>query len=82
MSEIKEPLRNFIASELLSGERTVADDESLLADGMIDSMGVVRLVAFAEDTFGCQIPPEDVTIDNFRSIDNLAAYLGTRIHAN
>jgi acyl carrier protein len=54
-------------------------DDNLLADGMIDSLGAVRLIAFIEERFGFQIPPKDLVIENFRTIHRLAAYLESRI---
>ena len=77
--ELREPLREFIAEELLSGELPVGDDDNLLADGMVDSLGVVRLVGFIEQQFGYKTPPGDVTIDHFRTVNQLAEYLESRI---
>jgi acyl carrier protein len=71
--ELCEPLRNFIVEELVSDEAPLGLDDNLLADGMIDSLGAVRLIAFIEERFGFQIPP------NFRTIHRLAAYLESRI---
>jgi acyl carrier protein len=39
----------------------------------------VRLVAFIEESFGFQIPPDDLTMENFRTINRLAAYLEPRL---
>jgi acyl carrier protein len=76
--EIRGQITEFICSDLLDGEETVEPDENLLADGMIDSLGMLRLVAFIEDSFDVKVPPEDFTIENFRTIELLDAYL-TRV---
>ena len=72
-----ESIRQFVIDELLGG-RTVGDDDNLLLNGMVDSMGVMRLVRFLEDQFGFEVPPQDVTIENFMSIQVVHAYATTR----
>ncbi len=75
---MKDAIREFVERELLSGGASVANGDSLLADGMLDSMDVVRLVTFVETHTGRKVPPQDVTYENFQSIDHLAGYLGSR----
>ena len=77
--ELREPLRHFIVEELVSDGASLGLDDSLLADGMIDSLGAVRLVAFVEERFGFQIPFQDLVMENFRTINCLAEYLESRI---
>ena len=70
---IKKTLQDFISKELLSGSFEVETDESLLADGMVDSLGMLRLVTFIEETYSIQIPPEDLVIENFFTIVVIAS---------
>ena len=66
----------FVNDDLLSGQdETVDEDTELLMEGIIDSLGVMRLVAFIELKCGIDVPPEDVTIDRFGSIALLTDYL-------
>lgn len=75
---MKETLKQFITQELLGDEgMTLHDEDNLLLDGMIDSLGMLRLVAFIEKTFEIQIPYEDITIENFNTVNSLMAYLRT-----
>ncbi|MEM9055974.1 MAG: acyl carrier protein [Pseudomonadota bacterium] len=75
---MKNTLIDFINDDLLSGQdETVDESTELLMEGIIDSLGVMRLVAFIESSFGVTIPPEDVTIDRFGSVALLADYLGS-----
>ena len=75
---MKEILKQFITQELLANEGlTLHDEDNLLLDGMIDSLGILRLVAFVEQTFQIQIPYEDITIENFNTVNSLATYLQT-----
>jgi acyl carrier protein len=82
MSKI-ETLKRFISTELLADHRDLdlGPDDNLLISGLIDSLGIMRLVSFIEDNFQVNVPPEDVTIENFQSISILSAYLETRAEA-
>jgi acyl carrier protein len=74
---VRESLRKYIQDELLTlaDNRELLYDEDLLADEMVDSLGMIRLLSFIRDTYGYSVPPEDFLIENFQSIDIIAAYL-------
>ena len=74
---MKAELRRFIQVELLNG-RSLGDSEDILVNGLVDSMGVMRLVAYIEQQFGLKVPPDDLTIENFRTIEVLTRYLEGR----
>ncbi|MCO5183626.1 MAG: phosphopantetheine-binding protein [Anaerolineae bacterium] len=73
----QQTLHRFITDELLVDEElgTVSADDNLLLAGFIDSLGIMRLIAFMEETFHVNVHPQDVTIENFASINTMAAYL-------
>ena len=52
-----DPVENFIKTELLSGRDDIAltEDLDLLGSGLMDSIGVIRLVSFIEDFYNIQI---------------------------
>jgi acyl carrier protein len=75
---MKDQLKTFIQTELLD-EREIADDENLLLTGLIDSMGVMRLVAFVDESLKIAIPPEDLTIENFSNLNAMHQYLEGRL---
>lgn len=76
----RETLRNFIVSDVLGGMAGVelGYDDDLLLSGLINSLGVMRLVAYTQTQFGIDIPMEDVVIENFQTIEAIDAYLKTR----
>ena len=74
---MKEKIREFIVTELLAG-RDIGSHEDLLISGLVDSLGVMRLVTYIEDQFATPVPPEDVTIENFATIDTIGAYVERR----
>lgn len=70
-------ISTFISEQLLSN-RPVKQDENLLLSGLLDSMAVVRLMLFLEETFHITIPPQDVTIANMASVETISHYIRTR----
>ncbi len=70
-------LKSYIETSLLNG-RSVATDENLLLSGLLDSLGVMSLVAYVEDNFEIAVPFEDVIIENFMTIEAMAQYIRSR----
>ncbi len=68
----------FITAQLLDDRASelTADDE-LLGSGLIDSLGVMRLIRFLEEQFEVRVPPADVTIEHFSSVTTIVAYIAT-----
>ena len=77
MHEAKDVLKDYLHEEIHNddGSAEVKEDDNLLANGIIDSLGVLKLVSFIERQFEIQIPDEEVTIKNFRSLKDIASYL-------
>ncbi|MBL4812925.1 MAG: acyl carrier protein [Rhodobacteraceae bacterium] len=70
-------LQTFVQTNLLAGQ-SVATDENMLLSGLVDSLGVMTLVSHLETEAGIHIPPEDVILENFATINAIIAYLGQR----
>ena len=70
-------IKNFIAQNLLFSDNgyTYSDDDSFLEEGIVDSIGVLELVAFVEDQFGITVDDIEVTPDNFDSVTKLSGYV-------
>lgn len=70
-------IRQFIDDNFLFREdRTaIADTESLLEAGLIDSTGILELVAFLESEFGIQMADAEIVPDNLDSIARIVAYV-------
>ncbi len=76
--EIQETLKQFISEELLNTRDTIDGDDNLLIDGMVDSIGMLRLVAFIEESYNLKVPYEDLTIENFGTVTVITGYLQRR----
>lgn len=72
---MKEKLITYIQTELLNGQHVIAPDQDLLISGLVDSIGVMRLVGFIEKALETTIPPKDVTLENFGTVNDIVHYL-------
>jgi len=74
---IREKVYQFIQEMFLAGAglENVQEDESFLENGIIDSTGVMELIAFLENTFGIKVEDEELIPENLDSINNVVAYL-------
>jgi acyl carrier protein len=50
-------------------------NEDLLGSGIVDSLGMMRLVVFLEKEFKKKIGPEDMTVENFKTVQSISDYL-------
>ncbi len=70
-------IKSFIETDLLSG-RGIESGENLLLSGLVDSLGVMRLVAFIESRFGFKVPAGDVKLANFETLEAIVGYVAAR----
>ena len=56
----------------------LGDQDSLLQRGVIDSMGVMELIAFLRDEFGIAVADEDITEANLGTLADIAHYVSTQ----
>ncbi len=76
-NDIELKIREFLVKNILFVEvgYALADDASFLADGVIDSLGIIELADYIRREFGLQVPLRDIVPANFDSISGLAAYV-------
>ncbi len=74
-----EALAEFIRIELLDDEnQKIGPDDDLLLSELLNSLSVTRLVQHIEEQQGIIVPPEDVTLENFRTLNAIQTYLQGR----
>ena len=75
--ELTRKLIAYIVSDVLldSSQFELAVDDDLLEDGLVDSLGIMKLLAYIESEFGFAVPAQDVTVETFMSVDAIVAYL-------
>lgn len=70
-----DPVRAFVEHECDVAGDELRDDTDLLASGLLNSLGVLRLVGFVEERFGVRVPNDELNEANFRSVDTVRALL-------
>ncbi len=73
-SSIREKLSTFIQSELAQGEVDI-EKESLVESGVIDSLGIMKLVEFIDKEFSIAIGDDELLPDNFETLDTITDLL-------
>jgi acyl carrier protein len=72
-------LIQYIQQHLLDNPDTdLSSEEDLLGSGLVDSMGMVKLISFIEEEFDISIPPQDMIIENFMTVGFIENYIAQR----
>ncbi len=76
MEITKSEIREFIVHNFLFGQDNgLADEASFLEQGIIDSTGVLELVAHLQQHYRIKIQDDELIPDNLDSIDAAAAFV-------
>lgn len=77
---VKNDIEKYLLTELVmdTNKTSLEPDEDLLNQGIIDSMGILQLVAFIEEKFGVSVADEDIVPENFRSLNCLVEFVGKK----
>jgi acyl carrier protein len=77
---VEDQIKEYIAKNLLFSDNgfPFSNDASFLEERIVDSMGVMDLVAYVEDKFKIKVDDLDVTPDNFDSVNRLAAFIKSK----
>jgi len=81
--ELEAQIQQFVSQNLLFSDQGYRfnNNASFIQEGIIDSMGVMELATFVNTEFGIQVDPQDVTPENFDSINKLAGYIRRKLAA-
>ena len=77
MTNNKELIREFVMEKLARAKKIdhVDDQDNLIENGTIDSMGIMQLVAYLEGMFAVKVKDEDIVPENFESLDVITSYI-------
>jgi acyl carrier protein len=84
MMEIEIQIKQFVLDNFLFGGSLDDIDAgaSLINTGIIDSLGVMELIAFSEETYGIEVADAEVVPQNFDSVRNLATYIQAKLNVS
>jgi acyl carrier protein len=75
---VESAVRQFLQSELGKDVSRLGSDDSLLETGMIDSVGVMQLVAFLERSYAIKVGDDDLMPDNFDTLTAISTFVASR----
>ena len=83
MEPLTQELRQFIIDNFLFGEESEAfsfsDEDSLLELAIIDSTGILELVAFLEQRYGIAIADDELAPGNLDSVSRLTTFVQRKL---
>jgi len=77
MTTMMDGLEKFLVTEIAAdlGKRSLAPDEDLLEKRIIDSLGILRLVPYLEETHGIKIGDGEIVPENFQSLNSIVKFV-------
>ena len=65
-------LENFLFTD---DDAALANSESFMDKGIVDSMGIMEVILFLEEEFGLTVADDEMVPENLDSIDNLVGFV-------
>ena len=83
MPEIEQEIRQFIVDNFLFGDKEArfSNDDSFLEREIIDSTGILELVAFLEEKFEIKIKDNELIPENLDSVSCLIRFIDRKSRA-
>ena len=75
MTNIEQKLREYIRE---TSSTDVDSETPLVKQGIIDSMGVMDLIAFIQTSFQIEFTDDDLTADNFQNIHTIVSLIESK----
>ena len=77
--QARQQIRDFVTSNFyVADPAALQDGTSLLDQGIIDSTGVLEVIAFLEESFGIAVDDAEILPENLDSIDRIASFIARK----
>ena len=82
--EIKQEIREYVTGNFLpAGQHdTLEDNTPLISSGLIDSIGMIGLIAFIEGRFGIEFHAREVETDKLDTLTRIEALIQSKLKAS
>ena len=79
LESIKSDIRNYILEASLTNKDEI-DDSTLIFDvGLLDSMGLLFLIEYLNETHKIEVTEEELNPENFESINSIVAFIQSKL---
>jgi len=77
MNEFKARIKEFIMTEVNPDRNLVEidDDEPLVDSEIIDSLGILKIMAFLDEEFGIDLSAEQIKLENFKNVTSICSLI-------
>ena len=80
--DLEQRVKDFIVSNFyVSDPAALAPDAMLIGWSIVDSTGMLEVIAFLESDFGIHIEDDEMLPENLGSIGRIAAFVGRKLQA-
>jgi acyl carrier protein len=77
---LAEDVRNFLVkARLIKSDLAIDENESLIEGGIIDSLGLVELIGYIENTYDIVVGEDDLVPENFDTLSAIEAFVSNRL---
>ncbi len=81
--EISEKILVFINKHYSrGGKKDITVHSKLLEERIVDSLGLLDIITFLENTFGIIVNDEDILLEKFSTISSISDYVKRSINTN
>jgi len=77
-SEILQGLVSFVCRAFMVEESEFDKEESLIDQGVIDSLGLIEITGFMKNTWGLSIEENDLNRENFGSVYKMVQFVQSK----
>jgi acyl carrier protein len=74
---IIESIRGFFETDLLKRSQVdhVSNSDNVISAGIVDSLGIVKIISYLENAFSVEIDDSDLVMENFETIESMATFV-------
>jgi acyl carrier protein len=83
MTDLERVINTHLVQECLFDQpgAVLGNDEHLVEEGILDSLGIFVLIAFLEKQFAIKVQPEDIILANFKTVRAIAGMVAAKLSA-
>ena len=80
MNSLQEQIHGFVLEKFPQArKRGISFQDDLLKSGILDSLGILDLVTFVEQSFGITLSDDELLPENFQTVEHLATFVQNKI---
>jgi acyl carrier protein len=81
-NDVRARVKSFVTSNFyVPDPGALADASSLIESGIVDSTGILEVIAFIEEQFEIHIEDAEMVPKNLESVDNITAFVDRKLAA-